>query len=198
VAYVIKTCEGCGETFTNLPGRNGKVNRKKRYCTRHCSLTRRHAKMPYKVKTCEGCGDTFVNTPGKNGKIYHAKRHCSRTCWLKRYNANDRVHSVTGGIAGGAANAEFLKAKHVNTSRYVGRTGQLEHRMIAEQILRRKLSSHENVHHEDMNKSNNDPHNLFVFKTKADHNRHHYVCMNQGKTCQCSYIRLSDLIGGDK
>lgn len=40
MAYEIKTCEGCGKEFENIPGKNGKVHKKKRYCTKQCWLGR--------------------------------------------------------------------------------------------------------------------------------------------------------------
>ncbi|QIW89910.1 HNH endonuclease [Bacillus phage Izhevsk] len=49
-----------------------------------------------------------------------------------------------------------------------------EHIVVAEQILGRELRDEEEVHHEDENKHNNSPDNLFVFATKADHTRYHH------------------------
>lgn len=48
-----------------------------------------------------------------------------------------------------------------------------EHIIIAEKKLNRKLTKNEVVHHQDENKSNNSPENLFVFKSKSDHSRYH-------------------------
>lgn len=49
---------------------------------------------------------------------------------------------------------------------YVGASGGSEktyaHRMVAESLLGRKLSSQEHVHHIDRNRKNNEPHNLLV------------------------------------
>jgi MYM-type Zinc finger with FCS sequence motif. len=39
VAYVIKTCEGCGQEFELKPDSYGRVYSKKRFCTRKCWLT---------------------------------------------------------------------------------------------------------------------------------------------------------------
>lgn len=47
------------------------------------------------------------------------------------------------------------------------------HRIIAEKKLGRKLKPEEVVHHIDEDKSNNDPDNLIVFATKADHTSYH-------------------------
>jgi HNH endonuclease len=47
------------------------------------------------------------------------------------------------------------------------------HREVAKDFLNRPLLPGEVVHHIDENKSNNQPENIIVFKTKADHARHH-------------------------
>jgi HNH endonuclease len=44
-----------------------------------------------------------------------------------------------------------------------------EHRLVMEQVLGRYLQPQEVVHHKDGNKQNNDPANLEVFGTNADH-----------------------------
>lgn len=51
-----------------------------------------------------------------------------------------------------------------------------EHRYIAEIKLGRLLKSEEVVHHIDEDKFNNDPNNLMVFKTNADHSAFHMGC----------------------
>lgn len=47
------------------------------------------------------------------------------------------------------------------------------HILVAEQKLGRELTGDECVHHLDLNKHNNEPSNLIVFKTNADHGRFH-------------------------
>jgi hypothetical protein len=49
----------------------------------------------------------------------------------------------------------------------------LEHREVAAQTLGRKLKAGEVVHHEDEDKCNNNPDNLFVFQTRGDHSAYH-------------------------
>lgn len=48
-----------------------------------------------------------------------------------------------------------------------------EHRLVAEGVLGRLLETREVVHHIDGDKANNDPSNLRVFPSQADHVRHH-------------------------
>lgn len=48
----------------------------------------------------------------------------------------------------------------------------LQHRLVMEEVLGRYLDPKEVVHHKDCNRLNNDPSNLQVFQTNADHLRH--------------------------
>ena len=50
---------------------------------------------------------------------------------------------------------------------------RLAHRVIAEQLIGRRLDSKEVVHHRDSNRYNNTPDNLVVFPTAGDHTRFH-------------------------
>lgn len=47
------------------------------------------------------------------------------------------------------------------------------HRDVMEKKIGRKLLPNEVVHHIDGNKKNNNPNNLLIFRTFADHNRYH-------------------------
>lgn len=49
-----------------------------------------------------------------------------------------------------------------------------EHIVMAEIKLGRELKIGEEVHHEDRDKQNNHPDNLYVFATKSDHTRYHH------------------------
>jgi hypothetical protein len=51
--------------------------------------------------------------------------------------------------------------------------GRHAHRVVAEQKLGRKLKKNEVVHHIDGNRRNNNPDNLMVFSSSADHMRYH-------------------------
>lgn len=48
-----------------------------------------------------------------------------------------------------------------------------EHIIVAEEKLGRRLNKLEEVHHEDRDRTNNNPENLYVFATKEDHVRYH-------------------------
>jgi len=52
---------------------------------------------------------------------------------------------------------------------------ELEHRLVASNMLGRDLTNKEVVHHIDEDKSNNKPENLMIFKTDKDHLRYHWT-----------------------
>jgi hypothetical protein len=49
------------------------------------------------------------------------------------------------------------------------------HRIVAEEKLGRPLKKGEIVHHIDENKRNNDPDNIEIFPSQAEHARHHML-----------------------
>ena len=50
------------------------------------------------------------------------------------------------------------------------------------------------VHHEDLNKQNNDPANLIVFATTGEHSRHHILGHVGLPACACECIRLEGVM----
>ena len=51
--------------------------------------------------------------------------------------------------------------------------GKLEHRVVAEKMLKRQLKPEEIVHHMDFNKRNNAVWNLMIFRSQSDHTKYH-------------------------
>ncbi len=106
---------------------------------------------------------------------------------MQEMNQNPE-HQAVAAKAAGVALASLLRGSGKG-NRYIKEDCQHQHRTVAERVLRRKLLAEEVVHHEDRDKRNNDPSNLFVFANQADHARHH----GHGfKPCPCSFIRLED------
>ena len=105
-------------------------------------------------KRCEYCFKLFTCKDRRGRK----RRFCSKPC-ASAYTAKHR--STTKGWI---ITTKGYKQILVN-GKYV-----MEHRLIMEEYLGRKLTSNEVVHHKDGNKLNNDISNLIVM-TKQEHDK---------------------------
>lgn len=94
-------------------------------------------------ETCEQCGGAFYRSASE--KKRHGARFCSIPCRRTHGRANATVYLRIG-------------------RKYV-------HRIVAEQKLGRSLAPGEVVHHLDGNILNNDPDNLVVCQSQAEHVR---------------------------
>lgn len=108
----------------------------------------------YYIGICDKCGKEFKGHFRYNPDgTYREQRYCSPECYAKNKTiiSPDKyiVHSI------GDKNT------------------RLEHDLIAEQMLNRPLKPGEVVHHQDKNKSNNDPSNLRIYHSQTDHAKHH-------------------------
>ena len=66
-----------------------------------------------------------------------------------------------------------ISAQGYNRIHVSGRGRVLEHVLVMESILGRKLVKNEVIHHIDMNKRNNDPSNLFLMVGRSSHRKCH-------------------------
>lgn len=126
-------------------------------------------KLPKIIFNCEECG-TEVKQP-----IYYynrAKNHfCSRECHMKFMNKKLNPTRMTYKVK---EKISAARSKHgVKEKGYIKKNGRHVHRIIAEEMLGRKLLSNEIVHHIDGNSQNNDPSNLQVM-TQSEHCRLHF------------------------
>jgi len=134
-------------------------------------------KVKCKVDGCEN--DTSKGANGVCGKHYMR---------MKRYG--DYNYITPESVRRKSARDANLKNKSLKKDTYKKLYGRHEHRVIAEQILGRKIKRDEHVHHIDFNKHNNSPENLAVMN-KNDHLKLHADIKNKGTT-DVKFKRLSE------
>lgn len=99
-------------------------------------------------------------------KPYEKGLYCSSKCALAAVRT--RKHQSEAAKKSGESRRGIG-----NNRTYVKYHGRHEHRVVMERILGRKLEKGEVVHHIDRNKKNNDPSNLQLFSSQAEHVKHH-------------------------
>jgi hypothetical protein len=109
------------------------------------------------ARMCVACGQPFESIPSQvsRGLAKFCTRSCARTA---ENNPNWK-----GGIT---------LTKNGYRGVWNGKSYDLEHRLVMEEILGRPLLDEEVVHHKDEDKLNNHPDNLEVM-TRSEHTTHH-------------------------
>lgn len=109
---------------------------------------------PTKPLYCEGCGSPFRQLKWKG----YVQKYCSRSC------AN-RARGGTGYIDKSGYRRISLGSRDAGVD--------VEHRVVMEQMLGRKLLSHETVHHKNGVRTDNRPENLELWSNR--HGKGHRV-----------------------
>ena len=145
--------------------------------------------MPFKF-VCESCGEEFERHKRlEKGKPF---RFCSHECWVAwmRVPGNSPLSGKKGPahprsrIVGELHHAYKGGCLRPDGYWYLPEKGNrvLKHRKIFSEAIARELLSGEIVHHEDRDRSNDDPRNLRLFKTHAAHRCYHAGTGPRGMT----------------
>lgn len=142
--YVTRVCERCGKEFTQ------RSDYKSKFCGYECYW--KSMEVDHSTK-CPICGKVF----DKREK----QKYCSRVC--QGIAKRGKPHPSTGGIS---KNREGYVRVYVD-GKYV-----MQHRLVMEQALGRKLQKDEIVHHKDHDKENNSIENLELMSVREHTGMH--------------------------
>ena len=140
----------------------------------YCSLKCYSASVPKTTKACESCGKAVTRIASSMLEHVFCSRPCASAYLSKKMTAMNVVLNpdrMTPELRCKLREYHLLPdSERISYAKYYGRH---LHRAIAEGILGRPLAKGEVVHHIDNNKQNNNPDNLMVFSSQAEHARHH-------------------------
>lgn len=145
------TCESCWNEFDDF---HAYGSRNTRFCSWACY--QEHHRI--KPKECPHCGATFK-------PVSSSKQFCSKKC---RYEA-----ATTNGHRYVAGNGYVYIKLHDHPEAKSGRGYVLEHRVVAELKIGRRLRRGEAVHHLNRIRTDNRPENLEVVESNSAHQKLH-------------------------
>lgn len=172
-ASFIRECGACKKSFDATPP-NPRYDKPRQYCSKACRDLGRGQKGRRRVaKECKHCGNTFeILRSWDKTKGKHTGQFCSHGCWVQYQRSNyTRRKSPEGAGQPRVNNQGYVVVwrpwfKFCNEARENGeqstyaRGRMLEHRMVMEELMGRRLHKWESVHHKDGDRQNNDPSNL--------------------------------------
>ena len=157
-------CEYCCKFIMKRSNRIGKHI----YCDRECFKAISKITMP-----CDECGKEINFCKS----LLRDHNFCGKQCFnrwnSKRFTASNPEWNKTKMTFEVRSKLRSAKLGTGEGKTYTKTFSRHTHRIVAEEMLGRLLKPGEVVHHEDENKRNNDPSNLRVFPSQAEHARYH-------------------------
>lgn len=150
-----QACERCGTEFWVIKSDEGR----RRFCSRDCKDAN-HGRNAV-TKTCAVCKVEFTVSPSQAVWRNTERVYCSRECMglghIKR--SLGRTHNGKPAVVDSSGYVRVFEPAHPNSfkSGWV-----LEHRLVVEERLGRRLRTDEHVHHINHVRTDNRPENLTV------------------------------------
>lgn len=139
-----RICEWCNVSF-----KEKRSDRITRFCSDKCYRSSKKDPDWGKTKTCENCHARFIIKPKRS------KRFCSHACsskWIAKNRSSTKGYYIT---TNGYKLIYCPTHPDVSTQGYV-----MEHRLVMEKMIGRRLTKDEVVHHLNGIKLDNRPENL--------------------------------------
>ena len=120
------------------------------------------------TRPCEVCGISVTRCASQMREHVFCSRKCASVFTSKRMSDMNAELNPDRMVLSTRLKLKAARTKEDSTC--YGKTfGRHTHRVVAEQMLGRPLKQGEVVHHIDRNRRNNDPSNLMIFPSQAEH-----------------------------
>lgn len=177
------TCAGCGKPIKL--GKYRAERTKRNFCSMDCMC--KNKEIPHPVFKCDYCGKESTMPWSQYNR---SKNHfCSQQCNNRFHNAEKNKTLMTPEVREKVRQGQIeyhlygpkkdrpkpppKPKKQKSCKSYRRKESTPIHRIVAEEILGRKLKPGEVVHHINLNKLDNTPENLFVFSSSSEHSKYH-------------------------
>jgi hypothetical protein len=147
------------------------------------------------TRICDICGKNDqikVDSYLKCKKYRNLTKDLCRSCSMIEYRKNNPmpIGNSHGRWSGGINKGYKLLSIKDDTTGHIKHVS--EHRHIYSKFIGRDITSHESVHHIDMDKLNNNIENLYLYKSEKDHQNGH------GSMELCAYKLFGEKIWFDR